>query len=67
MDVLAISDDARVVPHLEAIGAIRLTQTSWQLYFAGNLETLAHNIARTAPPGTEFFLAEVVGCATELS
>ena len=62
MDILAISEDARVAPHLEAIGAIRLTRTSWRLCFAGRLETLTNNIAQTIPSGAQLLLIEVVGC-----
>lgn len=67
MDILAVSEDARVVPHLQAIGAVRLTQTSWRLCVDGKLEILAGNVARRVPPGAEFLLAEVVGCATRHS
>lgn len=64
MDVLAISEDARVVPHFQAIGATRLSRTSWSLGYIGSLERLASDITRCVPAGTEFLLAEVIGCVT---
>jgi hypothetical protein len=65
MDVLIISEDARVVAHSEAIGAIRLTETTWRFCFAGRLETLAYQMTRSVPRGAKFWVAEIIGYETE--